>query len=138
MKSLRIYPSPGKNPEKPLTAYINSDINDIMKFQVLITEEANEFLDSLPVKMEAKARRTIDLLRKYGYMLPEPHSKKLKTVGEIHELRVKLGNDICRMFYFYWKERIYVITSGYVKKSDRTDVNEISRAMRIMNDIKGR
>lgn len=107
-----------------------------MKFNVKLTNEAEDFVKSLPKKMKAKARRTIQLLSEYGYMLTEPHSKKLKSVDHLHELRVKVGSDICRMFYFYLEDKIYIVTSGYVKKSNKTDPNEIERAVRIMNGIK--
>ena len=86
--------------------------------------------------MQAKIQRTIELLKEFGYLLPEPHSKKLKSIDYLHELRVKTGNDICRLFYFHWKDKIYVVTSGYIKKSDKTDINEIKKAVRMMNEIR--
>ena len=86
--------------------------------------------------MQAKIQRTINLLKEFGYSLSEPHSKKLKSVVDLYELRVKLGSDICRLFYFYWKNKIYVVTSGYSKKSNKTDRNEIKKAINIMNNIK--
>lgn len=106
-----------------------------MKYNVEITEKAAGFIISLTVKMQAKIQRTIDLLKEFGYSLPEPHSKKLRSVDRLYELRVKVGSDICRLFYFHWKDKIYIITSGYVKKDDKTDVSEIKKAVRIMKDI---
>jgi len=59
-----------------------------------------------------------------------PHSRKL--VGtDLSELRVRLGSNICRLFYFYEGERVYVVTSGYTKKANKTDRREIDRARRI-------
>jgi hypothetical protein len=77
-----------------------------MKYEVELTEEAVGFILSLPVKMQAKIQRTIDLLKEFGYLLPDPHSKKIKGIEALYELRVKLGSDICRLFYFYLKDRI--------------------------------
>jgi phage-related protein len=51
-------------------------------------------------------------------------------------LRVKLGSDICRLFYFYWQDKIYVITSGYIKKTRKLEQAELKRAERIMNQFK--
>jgi phage-related protein len=107
-----------------------------MKFQVKLTEEAEKFIDSLPNKMQSKIKRSTDLLREFGYTLTEPHSKKLKSVEHLHELRVKVGSDICRLFYFFWKDKIYVVTSGYMKKSNKTEANQIDKAVKIMNEIK--
>jgi len=107
-----------------------------MKYEVELLEEAVDFIISLPVKMQAKIQRTIGLLKEYGYFLPEPHSKKIKGQKDLYELRVKLGSDICRLFYFHWKDKIYVITSGYSKKSNKTDRNQIERAIGLMNCFK--
>jgi len=65
-----------------------------------------------------------------------PHSKKLKGMNDLHELRIKVGNDICRLFYFHYKEKIYVSTSGYTKKDNETDINEIEKAISIMKRYK--
>jgi phage-related protein len=46
-----------------------------------------------------------------------------------------LASDICRVFYFHYRERLYVCTSGYIKRADKTDVQEIQRALRIRNDF---
>ncbi len=62
---------------------------NIMKFEVEILEDAADFIQSLPIKMQAKIQRTIGLLKEFGYSLPEPHSKKIKTADGIHELRIK-------------------------------------------------
>ena len=106
-----------------------------MEFEVELTEEVVEFILSLPAKMQAKIQRTIELLQEFGYKLPEPHSKKLKTTSSIYELRIKLGSDICRLFYFYWKDKIYVVTSGYIKKTNKTDKRQIEKALKIMNQF---
>ena len=52
-----------------------------------------------------------------------------------YELRIKLGSDICRLFYFYWKDKIYVVTSGYIKKTNKTDKRQIEKAIKIKNQF---
>ena len=108
----------------------------LMNYEVELLDEAIEFILSLPVKMQAKVQRNINLLKEFGYLLPEPHSKKLKSVEDLYELRVKLGSDICRLFYFYWKDTIYILTSGYVKKTNKTDKNQIRKAVDLMKRFK--
>lgn len=103
-----------------------------MDFVVNLTEDVSEFIISLPIKMQAKIHRTIQLLETFGYTLPEPHSKKIKATKNLYELRVKQSNNICRLFYFHWKDKIYIITSGYIKKSDKINKNQIENALKIM------
>jgi len=106
-----------------------------MEFTVRILPPANEFIDAMPSKMQSKIYRTIDLLREFGYKLPEPYCKALKGTPGLKELRVKLATDICRLFYFHHKEKVYVVTSGYVKKKNETDKKEIERALRLMGEV---
>lgn len=74
-----------------------------MEYTVLLTDEASKFIESLNTKMKAKVFRTIGLLKEFGYNLPEPHTKKIQGTKQLHELRVKLGTDICRLFFFITK-----------------------------------
>jgi phage-related protein len=104
-----------------------------MGYEVKILPPAQEFIHSLPTKMRAKLYRGIDLLKLFGFQLGEPNSKTLKNAEGLKELRVKVATDICRVFYFHHKNRVYVCTSGYIKKTDKTDEQEIRRALRIRN-----
>ena len=107
-----------------------------MNFKVELLENVVDFILSLPVKMQAKIQRSIELLKEFGYKLPEPHSKKIKSTNDLYELRIKVAKNIYRLFYFYWKDRIYVITSGYIKKSSNIDKNELKRALNLMKKFK--
>jgi phage-related protein len=104
-------------------------------FEVRVLPPAYDFINSLPQKMRAKVYRGIDLLKLFGYRLGEPHAKTLKNTGGLKELRVKLATDICRVFYFHHRDRLYIATSGYIKKTDKTDEQEIQRAIRIRNEF---
>ena len=102
---------------------------------MILLDSANEFIDTLPIKMQSKVYRTIDMLREFGYQLKEPWSKTLQNAEGMKELRVKLASNICRLFYFHHKDKLYVITSGYTKKRDKTDKNEIERALNLMHEV---
>ena len=106
-----------------------------MEYIVRLLPPANEFINSMPSKMQSKIYRTIDLLREFGYKLPEPYSKTLKGTPGLKELQVKLATDICRLFYFHQKGMVYVVTSGYVKKKKETEKKEIERALRLMEEV---
>lgn len=86
-----------------------------------------EFLDSLPLKLNAKALRDIDLLSEYGNTLREPYSKHIKE--GIFELRTKFGSDITRIFYFFYVKEKIVLTNGFIKKTQKTPEKEIEKAL---------
>ncbi len=104
-----------------------------MSFEVVLLGGASEFMRNLEPKLQGKALRAIELLRHFGPHLPMPHSKKLSGYN-LWELRAKQASNICRLFYFHLRETTFVVTSGYVKKSEKTKVDEIQRALRIRED----
>lgn len=85
-----------------------------------------DFLLSLDMKMRAKTVRTIELLQKNGTVLREPYSKSLGN--GIFELRTKVGNDISRVLYFFVVGKTIVLTNRFIKKAQKTPVQEIKKA----------
>jgi phage-related protein len=101
-----------------------------MAYEVVILEEAKKFLDKLDPKMMAKSYRTIKMLSEFGPQLTLPHSRKIVGTEDLYELRIKVATNICRLFYFYYKNDLYVVLSGFIKKQNKTDPNEIEKALK--------
>lgn len=104
----------------------------MQEFEIIFFSQTNgtcpirDFLDSLDVKMRAKTLRTIALLKVNGNQLREPYSKLLDD--GIYELRVKQGNDISRLLYFFVVGRKIILTNGFIKKTQKTPIEEIALA----------
>lgn len=81
------------------------------------TVPVEEFLDSLDVKMRAKAIKELQILKEFGITLREPYSKPIKD--GIFELRIKVANDITRIFYFFYTNNKIILTNGFVKKTQK-------------------
>ncbi len=106
------------------------------EYEVRLLEPAIEFLRGLSPKLRTKAYRGIELLATFGPELSMPHARTLRNAGDLRELRVKFASDIVRLFYFHHEEKVYIVTSGFVKKSDKTDPRELQRAIRLMRRLK--
>jgi len=104
-----------------------------MPYEVILLDSAKDFLLTLGEKLQAKAFRAIDLLGYFGPQLRMPHSRKLGE-NNLWELRVQQAGMICRLFYFHDRGTIYVVTSGYVKKTEKTSPDEIRKALRLKGD----
>ncbi len=93
--------------------------------------EARSFIKSLKnIKLKAKTYKELELLSEFGPMLSMPFCKKITS--SLYELRVKQSTNILRMFYFYHKDNIYIVTSGYIKKTQKLSLVEVKRAERLM------
>ena len=108
-----------------------------MGYKVKLLPPAVQFLDGLQDRLRAKVARSIRLLQEFGPSLREPHSKKVSDWPGLFELRVMLGHDTCRFFYFWHKEQLYVVTSGYMKKGMKLDRRELERAALLMRQHAG-
>ena len=110
------------------------------KFKIVFYQKENgeqpilEFINKLDKKIKAKVFKDIELLENVGYMLREPYSKLL-TDG-IFELRTRAGKNQVRILYFFYYKKKIVFTNGFVKKSNKTPINEIILAKKYMDDYK--
>lgn len=87
---------------------------------------AEDFLNSLDVKMRSKLLMILKVLQEKGNMLREPYSKYLED--GIFEVRGKVGNDISRVLYFFYYGGKIILTNGFIKKTQKTPRSEITKA----------
>ena len=99
-----------------------------------------EFLLTLNPKMRAKAFSEIELLEKHGANLREPYVKPIKgeKYKDLFEIRIKFSSDISRIFYFTFQNNTFVLLNGFRKKSNKTPVGELDRAIRYKKDYERR
>lgn len=100
------------------------------------TAPVKEFLESLDAKMRAKALHELNILQQFGPSLREPHSKSVN--GGIFELRIKIGSDISRIFYFFRIGNKIILTNGFIKKTKKTPKSELDKALKYKTDYERR
>lgn len=95
-----------------------------------------EFLNTLEVKLRAKAFRDMALLEEKGTELRLPYSEHLDD--GIFELRTKQGLNIIRNLYFFFVGNKIIITHGFRKKTQKVPSGEIERAKEYRKDYLAR
>lgn len=73
----------------------------------------------LAPKAQAKLARALDLLEEYGPQIGQPYVKAIAGRKGLWELRVSLGSDTFRLFFFHAGGRLLVIVHGVTKKGQR-------------------
>ena len=76
--------------------------------------------------MRAKLVGLLQILQEKGNLLREPYSKHLDN--GIFEIRGKVGTNITRVLYFFYYDNKIILKNGFVKKTNKTPVNEIKLA----------
>ena len=93
-----------------------------------------EFVTTLPIKDQLKVNKVIHLLRSMGIKLHMPHSRVIEGVNNLFELRIQLGNNIRRIFYFHYTHRTFILLHAFTKKTQRTPSNQIEIALKHKKD----
>ncbi len=96
-----------------------------------------DFLESLPGKTAQKVTWVLSLLEEFD-ILPSNYFKKLTGSDEIWECRIKLGSNIYRVFCFFFKSRVVILTHGIQKKTQKTPKGEIKKAEKYRQDYLSR
>jgi len=99
-------------------------------------EPVKTFVESLESKVIAKLLRVIELLENNGPYVRQPYSRYLRE--GIFEIRVKQGNNIVRILYFFVIGGKIILTNGFVKKTVRTPRREIEKAKKYKEDYERR
>lgn len=98
---------------------------------VFFDKKVEIFLSKLEKLTIAKVLRMIDLLERFENQLGMPHSK---SVGHnLFELRIR-GQQEIRLFYTFKKNSI-IILSGFIKKSQKIPLKELSVAQQRLSSL---
>jgi len=87
---------------------------------------AEDFINSLDVKLSAKVYRILGMIEINGPELREPYSKHLDD--GIFEVRARVGTNLARVLYFFYAGKHVIVTHGFRKKTQKTPQPEIERA----------
>ncbi len=91
-----------------------------------------EFLVSLESKVAQKIVWVLNLLEDLE-SVPSLYFKKLVSSDGIWECRIKHGSNIYLIFCFMFKNSNIVLTHGFIKKTQKTPINEIEKAEKYKN-----
>jgi hypothetical protein len=91
------------------------------------------FIDTCKEREQAKILSWFSLLENDGPNLPRPYADFLSD--GIHELRVKLGGNQVRLFYFFCYRDFIVFTHSHIKRGGKIPQSEIDRAKLYREDF---
>lgn len=92
-----------------------------------------DFMDSLELNIVQKILWTLKLINEND-RVPKKYFKKLDNTDDIWEVRVKVSSDIFRVFSFWDKGNLIILTHGIQKKTQKTPKNEIKLAEKYKKD----
>ncbi len=89
-----------------------------------------DFYEAQKPKIRKKINWTLDLIETC-FQIPEQYLKHIKGTERLYEIRVQAGSDIFRIFCFFDRGKLVVLMNGFQKKTMKTPVKEIEKALKI-------
>ncbi|MGV3684014.1 MAG: type II toxin-antitoxin system RelE/ParE family toxin [Daejeonella sp.] len=93
----------------------------------------SDFFHKQRQKVKDKIYWTLKLIETV-HQVPGEYLKHLEGTEGLYEIRVKHGNDIFRIFCFFDDGKLIVLANGFQKKSQKTPMSEIQRALKIKKE----
>lgn len=105
-----------------------------MKIREVITYKSyfDEFFTKQPQKVRDKIIKVLDIIEQID-RIPTTYLKYIEGTSGLFEVRVKLGNNIFRIFCFFDGNKLVVLLTGFEKKTQKTPKEEIVRAEKLMS-----
>ena len=93
----------------------------------------SEFFVKQKTKVKDKIIWTFELIEELQ-RIPESYLKHMENTDGLYEIRIQHGSDIYRIFCFFDKGQLVVITNGFQKKTQKTPKQEIEKALKIKEE----
>jgi len=94
---------------------------------------ALDFINAQKPKVIAKIEWTIRLIENVP-RVPSTYLKHIEGTDGLYEIRVQYGNDIFRIFCCFDQGTLVILFNGFQKKTQKTPVDEITRALTIKKE----
>jgi phage-related protein len=89
------------------------------------------FLRNQPKKTQDKIFKVIEIIETFQHV-PKSYLSPIQSKKGLFEARIRLGSNIWRVFCFFDEDNLVILLNGFTKKSQKTPMSEIKRAVRLM------
>ena len=106
-----------------------------MKYREVITykDYFEDFFKKQSRKVQDKIIKVLDILETVD-RVPATYLKYIEGTNGLLEIRAQFSSDIFRIFCCFDGNRLVVLFSGFQKKTQKTPLKEIAKAVRIMDE----
>ena len=106
-----------------------------MKYREVITykDYFEDLFKKQSRKVQDKIIKVLDILETVD-RVPATYLKYIEGTNGLFEIRAQFGSDIFRIFCCFDGNRLVVLFSGFQKKTQKTPLKEIAKAVRIMDE----
>jgi phage-related protein len=91
------------------------------------------FYKELDIKVKQKVQYVLELIKQVD-RVPEKFLSPITGYDGLYEIRIEYQSNIYRVFCCFDEGKLIVLFNGFQKKTQKTPMNEIEKAMKIKNE----
>jgi phage-related protein len=91
----------------------------------------SDFLLRQPAKVQNKIYKIIEAIETLE-RIPVNYLKSIEGSRGLYEARIQLGSNSWRVFCFFEEDKLIILLNAFQKKSQKTPINEINKAIGLM------
>ncbi len=92
-----------------------------------------DFYKELDLKVKQKVQYVLELIKQVD-RVPEKFLSPLTGYEGLYEIRIEYQSNIYRIFCCFDEGKLIVLFNGFQKKTKKTPMNELEKAMRIKKE----
>lgn len=105
-----------------------------MSWNIELYDGVEQAILEMPLKIQARMLRLLNLIEEHGANLGEPHTK---AMGDgLFEIRAKAKEGVGRGLFCYLNGTNIVVLHAFVKKSQKTPKKALDLARERMKEVK--
>ena len=109
-----------------------------MKRKLIIYEHYfTDFYEGLDTKTRMKVDYVLQLVQTLD-RIPGKFFEHMEGTDGLYEIRVKVGNNIYRIFSFFDEGNLVILLNAFQKKSQKTPKKEIKLALRLKKEYESK
>jgi len=92
-----------------------------------------DFFNELEPNIRSKVEWVLNLIQVHD-RIPSKFLKHIEGTNGLYEIRIEFESNHIRVFAFFVDANLLILLNGFFKKSRRTSLKEIRKAVRIRKD----
>jgi len=92
-----------------------------------------DFYNTLDIKIKNKFDYVFNIIITIQN-IPQKFFKKIENTDGLYEIRIEYESNIYRIFCFYDQGNLIILGNGFHKKTQKTPIDEINKALKIKEE----
>ena len=118
---------------RQIIVIFGDNFSDMNRQIIFYGDYFTDFYKELDIKVKQKVQYVLELIKQVD-KVPEKFLSPMTGYEGLFEIRIEYQSNIYRVFRCFDEGKLVVLFNGFQKKTQKTPLNEIEKAMRLKKE----